>query len=44
MSFNKTTGKLTTIDGGGYDIIVYLGSIYEVLRMLDGAEYTIATV
>jgi hypothetical protein len=37
MSFNKTTGKLTTTKTAGG--IVYLsGSIYEVLGMLEGRE------
>jgi hypothetical protein len=44
MSFNKTTGKLTTTKTAGvYDIVYLSGSIYEVLGMLEGAEYTIAT-
>lgn len=44
MSFNKTTGKLTTTKTSGlYSIIYKSGSIYEVLGFLEGAEYTIAT-
>lgn len=44
MSFNKTTGKLTTTKTGGvYDIVYLSGSIYEVLGFLDGTEYTIST-
>jgi hypothetical protein len=37
MSFNKTTGKLTTTKTAG-DIVYLSGSIYEVLGMLEGRD------